>query len=161
MKIYFYRWHSLPCLELSPSWPLRLPSHDYSFALGVETQGHSTEVTRLVIVTQGLPQAPLFLLWHHAIRETKDDKWQSVGTKKVSRMAAGAAATPGKLESMLQGCYTDEPKLCDCLCQCAVPWKRRLWKTCLSNFTFQNWPWQLLPGLTYIITHLSYAWIEI
>lgn len=73
MKIYFYRWHSLPCLKLSLSWPLLLPSHDYSFALGVETQGHSTEVTRLVIVTQGLPQAPLFLLWHHAIRETKDD----------------------------------------------------------------------------------------
>lgn len=58
MKIYFYRWHSLPCLELPP-WPRPLPSHDYCFGQGVETQGHNIEVNRLVIVTQGLPQAPL------------------------------------------------------------------------------------------------------
>lgn len=29
--------------------------------------------------------------------------------------SSGAAATPGKLESILQGCYTDEPKPRHCL----------------------------------------------
>lgn len=29
--------------------------------------------------------------------------------------SSGAAATPGKLESILQGCYTDEPRRRNCL----------------------------------------------
>lgn len=64
MKIYLYRWHSLPCLELpplaSPTIPLLLPHHEgfCCSGQGVEPQGHSIEVKRLVIVTQGLPQAP-------------------------------------------------------------------------------------------------------
>lgn len=50
---------AFPSLPRASSWPYLLhPHHGYCFGQGVETQGHCIEVSRLVIVTEGLPPAP-------------------------------------------------------------------------------------------------------
>lgn len=113
MKIYFYRWHSLPCLELPPP-PASAPP--LPWLLLWTGCGNSRSQYRGQPAGHCYwrpPSGSLFLLWHHAIRdrETKDDKWQLVGGQRRTRGRRGTPrvlpiATLRELESFCWGCYT-------------------------------------------------------
>lgn len=86
MKIYFCRWHSLPCLELPPlaSAP-PLPWLLYWIGCGNSRSLYRGQPAGHCYSRP--PSGCLFLLWHRAIRdrETKDDKWRLEGAQRRNR----------------------------------------------------------------------------
>ena len=90
MKIYFYRWHSPPCLELPPT--LAPPPSPW-LLLWAEC-GNSRSQYRGQPAGHCYSRAPsgsLFLLLCHAIRdrETKDAKWRLVAVEVVGHHGEG------------------------------------------------------------------------
>lgn len=112
MKIYFYRWHSLPCLKPPPP-PPPASAPPLPWLLLWAGCGNSRSQYRGQPAGHCYSRPPsgsLFLLWHHAIRdrETKDDKWRLVGGQRRNRgrLQGGLEVLPITLRELESYCYT-------------------------------------------------------